>query len=264
MKILINQDLPAFGSIEANVKTVVQTCKSAAEFGVDVVVFPELYLTGYNLGSALHDLAIPIESDAIQALCAAAKSSKVAIIVGFPERSGDKIFNSAIAISPDGSVIAKHRKVFLFGDVEKQKFQRGDGFPLFDLLGHKCGLSICYDIEFPEVTRRFKEGGASIIFVPTANMVPYFNVPTTLVRARALENGLVIVYANLCGAEGTQTYTGQSAIVGPDGTDVARAGRDRTILIADVASPMARNAELPLSNQLEDLNLASGFQTNRP
>lgn len=258
MKILINQALPTFGKIAANVTTVEQTCQIAASLNVDVVVFPELFLSGYNLGPALGNLAIPSDGDVIAKLRAVAKSNHVAIIVGFPEQLGDAIFNTAIVISRDGDVAAIHRKVFLFGNTEKQQFQRGDNFPVFVLAGRICGLSICYDIEFPEVSRSFKKRGAEIIFVPTANMVPYYNVPTTLVRARALENSLVVVYVNLTGTEGNQTYTGQSCIIAPDGNDIVRAGSDPAILVADVGPAIARNVERPFSTQLEDLNFSNG------
>ena len=87
---------------------------------------------------------------------------------------------------------------------------------------------------------------------------PHFDVLTTLVRARALENGLVVVYANLCGVEDDLEYTGQSVIVAPDGKDLARAGQDSAILMADDASSLARNRSKPTSNQLTDLQLAGG------
>ena len=253
MKILVHQTLPAFCDIAANVATIAATCRSAAGLQVDVVVFPEFFLTGYNLGSALNDVAIVSDGPVIAELCAIAQTTGTAIIVGFPERSGTDLFNTAIAITADGRVAALHRKVFLFGAGEKRQFRAGDDFPVFDLAGHRCGLSICYDIEFPEVTRGLRQRGATVVFVPTANMVPYYDVPTTLVRARALENGLVIVYANLCGVEGAQRYTGQSAVVAPDGNDLCRAGADDAILIVDIAPALSRNSRNPVSNQIDDL-----------
>ncbi len=85
-------------------------------------------------------------------------------------------------------------------------------------------MAICYDIEFPEFARELKRRGADVIVVPTANMEPYFEVPNTFIRARALENGIFVVYANYCGTEGDLKYTGLSGVTGPDGIDLARAG----------------------------------------
>jgi 5-aminopentanamidase len=253
MKILLFQATPVFGNPNANLQTIENTCQIAGDLGVDIAIFPELFVSGYNLGARLHELAERADGPNVSRLCNIAKSSGVAIIAGYPERRDGKFFNSAIAISNRGDILGQHNKVFLFGDDEKKLFSPGNGFPVFEIAGRKCGLSICYDIEFPEVTRDMKRRGAEIIFVPTANMKPYFDVPTTLVRARALENGMAIVYANLCGQEGNQHYTGLSAIVLPDGSDLVRAGYDDAILISDLEPGLRRNTQLPLSSQIQDL-----------
>lgn len=253
MKVLLFQATPQFGDIEANLNTIEENCKFASLAKVDVAVFPEMFLSGYNLGSRLHDLAQSSDSSAITRLRQIANTYGISMIVGYPERRGEKFYNSAVAVSRMGEIIGHHSKVFLFGDQEKSLFSAGCGFQLFEIAGRKCGLAICYDIEFPEVARDLKRRGAEIIFVPTANMKPYVDVPTTLVRARALENGVAIVYANLCGTEGTQQYTGLSAVVLPDGSDLVRAGHDNAILISELEPGLNRNTHNPLSSQLKDL-----------
>lgn len=258
MRILVYQGQPVLGDLDANLTMVEEGVGAASNMNADVAVFPELFLSGYNLGGRLRDVALSVDGPQIARLCQFAKTVGVAVVVGFPEKDGQDSFNTAVAITADGNVVAKHRKVFLFGDNEKEIFQPGDEFATFEIAGRSCGLAICYDIEFPEVARNLKADGAQVVFVPTANMVPYFDVPTTLVRARALENGLVVVYANLCGTEGDLEYTGQSVIVAPDGKDLARAGQDNTILMADVSPALARNQSQPMSNQLADLQLAGG------
>jgi 5-aminopentanamidase len=234
MKVLVFQATPQFGDIEANLNTIENTCSFAALAKVDVAVFPEMFLSGYNIGTKLHELAQSSNGPAITRLRQIANTYGIAMIAGYPERRGDKFYNSAVAISSQGEIIGHHNKVFLFGDQEKTLVSAGTSFQVFDIAGCKCGLVICYDIEFPEVARELRKRGAEIIFVPTANMKPYIDVPTTLVRARALENGLAIVYANLCGAEGSQQYTGLSAVVLQDGSDLVRAGHEKAILISDL------------------------------
>jgi 5-aminopentanamidase len=253
MKILLFQGTPVFGNPNANLQTIENTCQIAGDLGVDIAVFPELFVTGYNLGVRLHELAERADGPTVSRLCNIAKSCRVALVAGYPEKRDEKFYNSAVAISNRGEIIAQHNKVFLFGEDEKKLFSAGSGFPVFEIAGRRCGLSICYDIEFPEVTRDMKRRGAEIIFVPTANMKPYFDVPTTLVRARSLENGVAIVYANLCGQEGNQHYTGLSAVVLPDGSDLVRAGYDDAILITDLEPGLRRNTQLPISSQLQDL-----------
>ena len=256
MRILSYQATPMFADIVANIAKIKTMCTAGALFDVEVAVFPELFLTGYNLGDKAGQLAMPLDSQYLAELCQIAISTGVAIIAGFPELDNGAIHNSAVAIDRTGRIVGHHRKVYLFGDKEKAIYTPGDRFETFEIAGRKCGLSICYDIEFPEVSRDLKRRGADVIFVPTANMVPYFDVPTILVRSRALENGLAIVYANLCGVEGNQTYTGLSAIIGPDGKDIARAGANEAMLISDIHFPLDCNTVGTLSTQITDLSHA--------
>ncbi len=253
MKVLINQSTPAYGDVAANLATIERHCQSAKSLQIDVVVFPELFLSGYNIGDEVETLAEEIDGPSVRRLQEIAATRHVAIITGFAERRGADLYNSAIAIAADGEIVGHHHKVFLFGAKEKQTYCAGTEFPVFKLAGRSCGLAICYDIEFPEVSRDMKRRGAEIVFVPTANMEPYFEVPTTLVRARALENGVAIVYANMCGVERDQRYTGLSGVVLPDGKDLARASHDQCILICDLEPGLTRNERLPSSRQLEDL-----------
>lgn len=253
MKVLAYQSPAVFGDKEANLHTIEGICKGSAALGVSLAVFPELFLTGYNLGSRARDLAEPIDGLSLRRLASIAKETGVAIVAGFPEVENDNLYNTAIAIDADGQVVGHHRKVFLFGETEQQLYCAGTSFSTFDLCGYCCALSICYDIEFPEAVRSVARQGAELLINPTANMAPYYEVPTTLARARALENGIAVIYANLCGDEPGQCYTGLSAIIGPDGTDIGRAGTDRSILIADLGPALARHRNNPQSHQLYDL-----------
>ena len=111
----------------------------------------------------------------------------------------------------------------------------GQGPPtVAELDGLKLGILICYDVEFPENVRLLALQGAELVAVPTANMAPYTFVCRSLVPARAYENHLFLAYANRCGHEGELEYLGQSCIVAPDGTDLARAGAGEELILADV------------------------------
>lgn len=258
MKITAYQGTPIAADKAANLALVERVCRAAALLASDVVVFPELFVTGYNLGERLRALAEPLDGDSVGALSRIAREIGIAIVIGLPERDGESLYNTAVALDASGRLLARHRKVFLFGDAEKQLFCPGHSFDTFELCGQRCGLSVCYDLEFPEAAREVAWRGARVLFNPTANMTPYHEVPATLARARALENGLVVVYANLCGSEGEQAYTGLSAIIAPDGTDLARAGRDECLLLADVTASQRRWVAHPWSTQLADLQGWSG------
>ena len=258
MKILCYQGTPSPRDINKNLAVVESTAKAAVVLGVDVVVFPELFVTGYNIGEQIKVLAQPLDGELCSTLQRIAKQQSVAIVIGFPERDGEQVFNCAIAINKHGKIVGHHRKVFLFGDQEKMLFVAGDQFSAFELDGYRCGLSICYDIEFPESTREMARQGAEVIFNPTANMYPHTAVPKTLARARALENGVTVVYANLCGKEADLHYTGLSAIISPEGVDLARAGDQPAILVSELPSSINKAM---LSTQLADLK-ASTFNAN--
>lgn len=250
------QALPIAGDKSANLATIERYAAVAAAAGAEFVCFPELFLTGYNLGAALRDLSEPADGPSVRRMCEIARRHGAGLIVGMPERCGARVYNSAVAIDGQGRVAGMCRKFQLFGTVEPEIFTPGQDLTVVTLGARRVGLLICYDAEFPELSRALVRKGAEIICAPTANMTPFFEVPTTLVRARALENGVPFVYANLCGSEADLNYTGLSGIVGFDGIDRARAGRTGTGFLHATFDDLSAPAGHPLrSTQLGDLRL---------
>ena len=253
-KILICQSAAHFGDKAANVETIRRTVAAATELGVDVAVFPELFLSGYNIGDLAASLAEPVDGAMIGQLRNIARETGTALVTGFIEQDGASLKNATVAIDGAGQIAGLHRKVRLFGPWENAVFTAGEEFRSFPFLGTTCGLAICYDIEFVETGRALARQETKLVLNPTANMDPFVDVPTTLVRARALENGLAIAYANLCGTEGDLTYSGASCIVGPDGRDRARAGRGPAVLVADCGIDAPDVDQGLISTQLRDLD----------
>ena len=143
------------------------------------------------------------------------------------------IYNSVQLIDCHGHRLLNYRKTHLFGALDHSLFSPGpDAFPVIELNGWKVGMLICYDLEFPENTRRLALAGAQLIVVPTANMAPYDFIADVTVRSRAFENQCYVAYANYCGSESTIHYCGQSSIAAPDGQQVALAQRDETLISA--------------------------------
>ena len=243
----------------ANLATMERAAAAASVTGAAIIVFPELFLSGYNLGNRLAAVAEPIGGPSTLALAEIARTHRIALVAGLPERDAGQIFNSAILVDSVGQVRATYRKIHLFGE-ESHFFSRGDDLVVVDLPPFRVGLAICYDIEFPEVGRAFARAGANLIVVPTANMLPYIQVATTLVRARALENGVAIAYANQIGEDNGLTYTGQSGLVGPDGRDILRAGESAEALLCCPSIALSvRKSATPLATQLDDI----GTHTHR-
>lgn len=216
--------------------------------GATLLVCPELFLTGYAIGAeAVASLAEPFDGAAIAEAGRIAADTGIGLSFGFPERATDgRIFNTVVVIGTDGTVLGSYRKTHLFGDVDREQFAPGDTEPpIVDIGGLRVGVLICYDVEFPENVRGLALRGADMVIVPTALMRPFDVVARTLVPARAYENQLFLAYVDRCGREDGFDYCGLSCVVGPDGVDVARAGRGEELIFADIDP-----AELARSRQL--------------
>ncbi len=220
--------------VAANLAHIAAAARAAAAFGASLLVTPEMSATGYAIWGDIPRLAEPRDGAIVGSLRAMAQAQRIAIVAGFPERDGAALYNTAVAALPDG-VTHLYRKCHLYGPHEKGAFRAGgDPSPLFEIGGLKAGLLICYDVEFPELTRTLALAGAELLLVPTA--LPKggtsARVSRSLVASRALENRVFVAYAGLCGCENGQSYQGGSVIVGRDGEDLARAGLGPTLLIS--------------------------------
>ncbi|KPQ06103.1 MAG: N-carbamoylputrescine amidase [Rhodobacteraceae bacterium HLUCCA12] len=241
-----------------NLSVIEWAAAASAAAGARLLVVPELFVSGYRLDDEVMATAEPIDGACVAKLRKIAARHSVALVAGLPERAGTQLFNTAVAIDARGHVAGAYRKIHLFGPDETRIFAPGTDPCVVEVEGVRIGLAICYDIEFPEMARALVRGGAEMICVPTANMHPYVSVPTTLVRARALENGVPVIYANHCGTCGPLSFTGGSCIVAFDGTDHLRAGAgdDATLLTCEGRRLFANSENDPLrSTQLADLRL---------
>ena len=237
MKIALYQGPSPAGDTEAAFATIAQALAAVAAAGAQMVVFPELFLPGYNQ-DCIAAAAQPIGGAWCQRLSALAARSGCGITIGFAERDGAAVYNSAVCYGSDGALLAQYRKVQLYGPREQSLFTPGDRLCSFDLDGRRAALLICYDIEFAPHVRALAAAGVGLILVPTANMLPFAHVARLIVPAQAANHAVSIVYANYCGAEGDLTYTGGSVIMGPDGEALASAGRGEALLIADLDVPV--------------------------
>jgi len=250
-RVAVFQGSAISGDKTRNIAKIRAAAHAAGVFGANFLVLPELFLTGYNIGPSVEELAEARTGPSLAAIGVIAREARCAIAVGFPEAEGKRIFNAAALFDEQGRLIAIYRKIQLFGDLEASYFSPGDEYVVTFVGGLPVGLAICYDIEFPEFSRALRRRGAELVLVPTANMAPYWEVPKTLVRARALENGISVAYANYSGSEGTLHFTGLSGIAGPDGIDLARAGpKGEVLLVADIPTDVRSDT---LSTQLSDL-----------
>ncbi|MBW2412443.1 MAG: carbon-nitrogen hydrolase family protein [Deltaproteobacteria bacterium] len=234
MKIAIYQCAGVPGSKDGNLKLLHNVALSAAEQGAQLLICPEMFLSGYNIGDAVFELAEPVNGPAFQSATVIAREAGIAMLYGYPERDEDRVYNSAILIDRNGVNLANYRKTHLYGPEENRLFQKGNEWVITELEGVKLGILICYDVEFPEAVRTLALAGASLVAVPTAIMQPFCRTCHLLVPARAYENQIFVAYANRCGQENELIYCGLSCIVGPDGKDRLRAGVDEELRVAEI------------------------------
>ena len=229
--------------LAGNLRRLDEICAQAAAERVEVLVTPEMFTSGYGLTpeqvlTLAEDAGGPTEN----AVAQIAQRHRLAIVYGHPERAAAAgAYNAATLVGPDGVVRGRHRKVHLFGDVDRRLFVPNPGRPgAFDFDDARVGMLICYDVEFPEAVRRLAVDGARTVLVPTANMAGFEVVQQVLVRARACENGCGVVYANYCGADDLFEYNGLSLICGPDGEVLAQAGaQGEELIVADLPGESA-------------------------
>jgi predicted amidohydrolase len=221
VNIALAQLSPRLRGTGANIETMREVVSGRPE--ADLIVFPELYLSGYVL-DGIEDLAVRPDGPELQNVADIARESSTALIFGAPEHVESGVANSAFCVGERGKVSAVYRKVQLFGGDESDAFAAGDELLVVELCGVKIGLMICFDVEFPEVARALARGGAELLVTISANMEPFGNDHAVFCSARALENGLPHFYVNQVGPVGNLNFVGGSTAVSPDGETYAQAG----------------------------------------
>ena len=201
----------------------------------DVLVLPETWNTGFFPRNNLSDLC-DRDGERVKSLIGSlAARYQVNIIAGSVSNlRGGKIYNTAMVFDRSGSCIASYDKTHLFTPMgEDQFYTPGDHLCRFTLDGKKCGLIICYDVRFPELTRSLTIPGLDMLFVVSQwPKIRTFHL-RSLTTARAIENQMFVVCCNSCGTAGETVYGGNSAIIDPWGETITLAGESEMILTAD-------------------------------
>ena len=243
---------PQVGAKDATVARSLELIDAAVARGATLVVLPELANSGYVFATRAEAFAAaePVPGGPTStAWAAAAAKHGIHIVAGICERDGEKLFNSAVLIGPQGHV-GTFRKVHLWG-AENLFFEPGDlGFPVFATPAGRIGMAICYDGWFPESFRLCALQGAELICIPT-NWVPIPGqepgrqaMAVTLHMAAAHSNSVFIACADRIGTERGQPFEGQSVIIAPTGWPLAGpASREREeIVTATINLADARRA----------------------
>jgi predicted amidohydrolase len=248
LTVVLAQLSPRLRQTKANLETMGRIVAEHPE--ADLVVFPELFLSGYTLND-IDELAVQMDGPELARITDMARENSTALIFGAPEVISGGIANSAFCVDEQGSIAAVYRKVQLYGGEESDAFVAGDELLVVDLCGLKMGLMICFDIEFPEVARSLARAGAEMLVTISANMEPFGNDHAVFLSARALENGLPHAYVNQVGkGEKNLTFVGGSTVVSPDGEIYAQAGSSDEEILSVRLLPAKSNLREDYLSQL--------------
>lgn len=223
----------------ANLAVLRELAQEAADRGAGVVVAPEYAMfTAPAMDRRFVEAAEPLDGPYTTAVRETAARLGIHVVTGVNERrDGSTIFNTLVAASPSGEIAALYRKQHLydaFGFTESAFVHPGALEPpeTFEVDGLVLGMQTCYDLRFPEVTRRLVDAGADVALVPAA-WVPgplkedHF---VTLLRARAIENTVFVAAAGQCAPTGS----GHSMIIDPMGVVLASLGEQTGTAVATV------------------------------
>ena len=235
MKALLAQLACRIGDIEGNTARAIDAIRTHPE--VSIAVFPELYLSGYTYRN-LDELARAPDGDELTSIAAAAAEAETAVVIGFAERTVEGVANSAACIDTDGSLAGVYRKTYLFPSEADAGFLQGEELMVLELAGRRAAPLICFDIEFPEPGRQVALAGAELLVTASANMDPFFIDHAVGAVARAHENRLPHLYANLVGSGDGLVFVGASRSVAPTGEILVEASRDQEeLVVVPVAEP---------------------------
>lgn len=227
MNLALAQAPVVLGNIDKNteiMEDLILDAKSECK-KLDLIVFPELFLSGYNLRDNYTSLAerIPSEGKAQINVQNLAKKHNVFIVSGIIEKSSNSLFNSAIICGPRG-YLGHYRKQYLpnFGPFEEKIFfEQGNESPVFETPFGKIGIQICYDIFFPETSMNLALNGADLILNLSASPTTSRPLFHRVLPARAIETTCFYAYSNNVGTQGSLTFAGESTVVDPRGKVVA-------------------------------------------
>lgn len=273
VRVALAQTCPDTGNTEANIAKFITYMDRAADEGAQLVVFPELALTGYGCGDQFFAVAEEVPGPSTERLIQEAGKRGQHVIWGMPERGLPGIvYNSAVLVGPEG-YIGTWRKHTLPGHAtdtagpgafpDRRFFRAGSHSPVFDTAIGRIGMLVCYDIFFPEIARLLTIKGADLLVGISGS--PAFERPIfeALVRARAMENATWFAYCNMAGVEAGISYWGGSRILAPGNCEtkvpgdpvVVQAPYDQEALVCGTVD-YAQTAQFrPLFPTLRDLRV---------
>jgi predicted amidohydrolase len=236
MKVAILQVATELGNPKANRSKLEAAIEKAKIFQAEVIVFPETWNVGFIPNNITELSGNESESLDLQWMILMAKQYQVHLVGGsiaVYDEQKKGLHNRSYVIQRSGHIVAHYDKIHLFSPgKEADFFQQGARIVTFELEGIRCGVQICYDIRFPELSRAMALKGVQVMFTPAQWPHPRSQHWMTLNQARAIENQMFVVAANGCGRAGKVISCGHSLICDPWGEIMTQAKEEETILVS--------------------------------
>lgn len=240
----------ALGDPEANLKKAAAWTAEAARRGSELIVFPEMWTTGYDFD---HIDALAARHEAVLAeIAALAKKHKLWLNGSMLTLNEEgRPTNTSILFDPSGEQAGLYRKIHLFGVMnEDQYLAPGRHMTTVETAWGQSGLAICYDLRFAEMFRSYALNGVNMVTLPAEWPQPRLAHWRTLLRARAIENQMFMIGVNRVGTDGTYEFFGHSAIIDPWGNAVVEGGDSELLLTATIETDMVTDVrkKIPVFN----------------
>jgi len=258
VSLLLAQTGPKLGNKERNLKQISEQASKARKKNVDLLIFPELHLTGYTMRDEVSHLAESIPGPSTRKVETLAREHGVHVVFGMPEESEVKgvIHNTAVFVGPKG-LVGRYRKIHLptHSVFEERRYYRpGQEASVFKTDIGTIGLSICYDLYFPELTRLQALQGAELVVCISASPGLRRRFFEGFCLSRAMENAVYLAYVNRVGIEEGLQFWGGSRVIAPNGSVLAQCKYDLEefqICKVDLSEVSRARAFIPTIKDLE-------------
>jgi predicted amidohydrolase len=244
MRLALNQFTPEFPGRERNWKRIRAVAETT---DADVVVFPELTSTGYMYRNRSEIDPYTDARSALRELEPIARRHQRLIVGGFAERANGQLFNSAYVVAPDRTRV--YRKIHLW-NMESDIFSTGSQALTFPFQGHKLGVIVCYDLQFPELASYYAARGVELLLVPMSwaeEPIPLgsdLQIFNHMAIATAFSHGIFVGISNRTGTERGAVFPGQSSLTDPYGR-IQHLGADEGSLVARLDFSLLEKAKRP-------------------
>ncbi|HVN54227.1 MAG TPA: carbon-nitrogen family hydrolase [Anaerolineaceae bacterium] len=234
LKIALGQIDILLGAVGQNFRKIQDFSAQAAADSCQMVLFPELWSTGYDLANHRR-LSDPMGAGIFERVSQLAREYQIWIGGSMLEEKDGQSFNTFSLYSDQGELAAAYRKIHLFRLMDEHLWLApGDQLVTAQSPWGLAGMAICYDLRFPEMFRKYATEGVKLVFIPAEWPSVRIQHWQTLLRARAIENQMFVVAVNRVGQEGNDQFNGHSLVVSPWGEILLDGGEAESLLTCEI------------------------------